>query len=231
MNTATAVYNTWSIFYQTHIHISHVKKNPMLARELKKVWATRILNIVNVEVQVKGTPAQNPALLFLGNHISYLDIPLLMASCDDISFVAKSEVRSWPIIGTAADLIGTVFVKREQKQSRQQAKIQIGKQLKNKKRIAMFPSGTTCITESKPWRTGAFEIALETETMVQPFRITYSPLREAAYIDDDNFVKHLFNLFKHKQIKATIEFHQPVHVKEIAADCAYWQRWSKDAEV
>lgn len=227
MNTATAVYNTWSIFYQTHIHLSKAKKNPTRTRELKKVWAKKILNIVNVDFEIIGSPAHDAGILFLGNHISYLDIPLLMAICDDISFVAKAEIKSWPVIGTAAALIGTVFVKRELKQSRQQAKLQIGEQLKNQKRIAMFPSGTTCISESKPWRTGPFEIAFQTTTKVQPFRITYLPLRDAAYIDDDNFIKHVFNLFKHKQIKARIEFHRPVQITEISADCEYWQKWSK----
>lgn len=227
MNTMTAVYNTWSIFYQTHVHLAQAKKNPTLTRELKKVWAAKILKIVNVDLEVIGTPAKSSSILFLGNHISYLDIPLLMASCDDVAFVAKSEVRSWPIIGKAAHLIGTVFVKREQKKSRHHAKLQIGDLLKNKKRIVMFPSGTTCISESKPWRTGAFEIAMQTETMIQPFRIVYSPLRQAAYIDDDNFLRHLFNLFKYKHIKAMIEFHHPVYITEIATDCTYWQQWSK----
>ncbi len=227
MNTRTAVYNTWSIFYQTHLHLNIAKKNPHLVSELKQKWAREVLKIVNVDVEIIGKPSLQPSLLFLGNHISYLDIPLLMAACEDIAFVAKSEVKVWPVIGKAAELIGTVFVQREKKESRAKAKLQIGENLKNKKRIALFPSGTTCITESKPWKNGAFDIAYRSKTMVQPFRLTYTPLREAAYIDDDTFISHLLNLFKHPRIQAKIEFHQPVAINDIEADCVYWQKWSK----
>lgn len=227
MKPITAFYYTWSIFYQTHVHLRTAKKNPHLLTELKLKWAERVLKILNVEIEVIGESSSQLSLLFLGNHISYLDIPILMATCEDIAFVAKSDVRSWPVIGTAADLIGTVFVKREKKDSRAQAKIQISENLKKNKRIVIFPSGTTCMSESKPWKNGAFDIARRSQTLVQPFRLTYTPLRDAAYIDDDTFIAHLFNLFKQPQIQAKIEFHQPVTISDVEADCAYWQKWSK----
>ena len=155
----TAVYHTWSIFYQPHVHLTKAKKNPHLTNRLKTIWAKKILGIVNVDVKVIGIPSLEPSLLLLGNHISYLDIPLLMAACEDISFVSKSELRQWPIIGAAAQLMGTVFVQRDNRNSRQLAKQQIGELLQNNRRIALFPSGTTCIREAKPWRNGPFEIA------------------------------------------------------------------------
>jgi 1-acyl-sn-glycerol-3-phosphate acyltransferase len=48
----------------------------------------------------------------VGNHLSYLDIPLLMQSSPNISFVAKEEVGRWPVIGAGAHALNTIFVKR-----------------------------------------------------------------------------------------------------------------------
>ena len=223
----SAAYNTWSIFYQTQLYLNKAKKNPDRITELKISWAQTILKIVGVETKIINAPSDKSSLLLLGNHISYLDIPLLFATCKNISFVSKSEVRAWPIIGKAAELIGTVFVSRDKKSSRSSAKKTIATELKNEKRIVIFPSGTTCETESKPWRPGAFQIAYENNALVQPFRITYSPLRRAAYIDDDMFLSHLYLLFKHGKITATIEFHEPVPINDIELDRQAWQNWSR----
>lgn len=227
LNQFSAVYNTWSIFYQTQIHLNKAKKNPDLITDLKISWAQTILKIINVETKVINAPSEQTSMLFLGNHISYLDIPLLFATCKNISFVSKSEVRSWPVIGKAAELIGTVFVSRDKKISRNLAKEKIASELKSDKRIVIFPSGTTCETESKPWRRGAFQMAHENKAMIQPFRITYHPLRRAAYIDDDSFLSHLYLLFKHGKITATIEFHDPVSIQDIELDRQAWQNWSR----
>ena len=227
LNRFSAAYNTWSIFYQTQIYLNKAKKNPHTINDLKISWAQTILKIVNVETRIINAPSENASMLLLGNHISYLDIPLLFATCKNISFVSKSEIRRWPIIGRGAEVLGTVFVNRDKKTSRNLAKETIASELKNNKRIVIFPSGTTCETESKPWRLGAFQIAFENKAMIQPFRITYHPLRRAAYIDDDTFLSHLYLLFKHGKITATIEFHDPVPINDIELDRQAWQNWSR----
>jgi len=61
-------------------------------------------------VQVVGRVSDKPATLFLPNHSSWLDI-LVLGSVLRASFVAKSEVGEWPVIGIIAKLGRTVFVK------------------------------------------------------------------------------------------------------------------------
>lgn len=194
---------------------------------LKIEWAQRILNALGVELTIKGVPTLDPGVLFVGNHISYLDIPILMSLVNDISFVAKQELKSWPIFGRAAKTVQTVFVKRESDKSRSQTRSSIIAALDEGRRIAIFPSGTTSLNEHRDWRRGAFEIAHATGKLIQPFRLTYHPLRTAAYIDDDVFPFHLYELGRLSEIKAEIEFHPPQTVSDPKWDCLHWQYWSK----
>lgn len=194
---------------------------------LKKSWSREIVLLFNLKINILGNPvATEGPYLLIGNHISYLDIPVLLFSKPDISFVSKSEVKSWPIIGKAAVLGRTVFVERNNKKSRSQAKVQIADNLiQNKNKVVIFPSGTTAIKTSALWKRGAFEIAETNNIRLQPFRIHYKPLRAAAYVGADNFLVHMYKLLRFDEIFVTIEFHDPVSITNSAEDCKFWKHW------
>lgn len=198
--------------------------------DLQREWSQKTLKKFKVSLEVKGEISHQRPMLFVGNHISYFDIALLMATVPGISFVAKKELASWPIFGHAAKKTKTIFVKREKNQSRKEAREAIVQALGNQQRVVVFPSGTTCMDESKAWRHGIFEVAQQTQCLVQPFRLTYKPLREVAYIDDDFFPLHLFHLTQLEKIEAKIEFHQPVQIMNAKTESEAWQRWSQAPE-
>ncbi len=231
MMSMDAVSGVWGILSETRKRLKDSDRSLKPMSEQKINWAQNILERLNVDLEIIGQPTNQKSTLFVGNHISYLDIPLVMASVEDASFVAKEELAQWPLFGSGAQKLGTVFVKRDNTHSRQSARDAIRLALKNGKRVVLFPSGTTSIDENKPWRKGAFEIAHETQTLVQPFRISYYPLREVAFIDQDFFLPHLFKLFENKTIKASIEFHEPHLVKDPVADCQFWNQWSQAQKI
>ncbi|OYW81490.1 MAG: hypothetical protein B7Z19_00335, partial [Polynucleobacter sp. 32-46-5] len=75
-----------------------------------QLWSERLLNIFKLKLVVIGKENVTPdSALFAANHISWLDIHAINA-CKPIRFVAKSEVRSWPIFGWMAKQLGTVFI-------------------------------------------------------------------------------------------------------------------------
>ena len=78
---------------------------------------------------------------------------------------------------------------------------------------------------SERWKKGVFEIAENNAILIQPFRVRYDPLRAAAYIDQDNFIQHLYQLFNFKKIDVSIEFHEPVVITNSIEDCDYWKNW------
>jgi len=195
---------------------------------LKHLWADELIKLLHIELTVTGSPLTTQGSLMVGNHLSYLDIPILMSQTKAV-FVAKKQVSSWPIIGSGCKKIGTIFVDRSSESSRHIVGYQIASgATENLKNIAVFPSGTTSINEDKQWKAGAFKIAHKFKIQVQPFRVWYEPVGSTAYIGKDFFPVHLFRLFKHKTIKAHIEFHEPILVDDPMAATEKWQKWSCD---
>ena len=199
-----------------------------IINQLKKDWARDSIKNLGIELQIKGAIVSSEPMLFVGNHLSYLDIPAVTASAP-VSFVAKEELSRWPVIGDACRAVGTVFVKRESNESRKLAIYKIGDAcLKERQSICIFPSGTTTLNEDKPWRRGAFEIAKANHLKIQPFRINYFPREIVAFVGDDSFIPHIWRLLSTKNIKAEIEFHDPVEVINPEDSCDSWWRWSQE---
>ncbi len=73
-------------------------------------WARAVGGILGLRVRVEGTPPPAPYLL-VSNHLGYLDIVAYGAVVRG-RFVAKREVRRWPLIGPLAAMVGTIFIDR-----------------------------------------------------------------------------------------------------------------------
>lgn len=188
-----------------------------------------MLKTLNVEVTTSGDSVERHPVILVGNHISYVDIPLLMKVAP-VVFVAKRQLQRWPIFGAAATSVGTIYVDRDSKGSRNSAIASILPALKeNGQSIAIFPSGTTTMDEAKPWRWGAFRLAKACRVPIQPFRIRYTPVRKAAYLLEDVFFPHLFNMLDGSVLKAHVEFHTPIEVSSPETDAAKWWEWSRES--
>jgi len=183
-------------------------------RKVAKIWADSMLNLVGIEPIVTGKPVTNEPVLYVANHIGYIDIPLVK-SVVEVSFVAKKEVRHWPIFGPAAVSAGTAFVNRSDPESRKNVADQIGRFMVEQGRsVAIFPEGTSSMF-GKPWKRGSFVVAAKFGIKVQPIRIAFNPLRPCAYIDSDHFSTHLWNLLSFQNIQAHVHFFDPIKVTDV----------------
>ncbi len=199
--------------------------HPNDVNDVTREWAIGILNLLRVKVSQSGAPAPSGVVL-VGSHVSYVDIPLLM-SLVPVNFLAKSELQKWPIFGQGMKAAGTHFVDRSSKMSRGAAGDLMAVSMKQTGRnVCLFPSGTTTVDESVAWRHGIFHTAKKHDLPVQPFRLTYLPLRETAFIGEDAFVPHLWELLKHP-VEARIEFLEPRRIKDPEADCAELWKWAR----
>ncbi len=83
-------------------------------RRIVKRWSERVLVIFGLTLRIVGQPAASTSgrpVMLVGNHISWVDIYAYLCAAE-VKFVAKSEVRSWPLIGWFATNLGTIFVDR-----------------------------------------------------------------------------------------------------------------------
>ncbi len=193
-----------------------------------KRWADRVLSYLDLHLTQTGeTPSAEPAIL-VGNHISYVDIPVMMAATP-VVFIAKRQIGSWPVFGRACRSVGTVLVDRDDKHSRKKAADTLGHHIKtHRQSVVVFPSGTTTMHEEKPWRWGAFAIAKRYGIPVQPFRLTYRPPERVAYLMEHTFVPHLWHLLSSGgRVECRLEFGKPRLIEDPHADCESMYQWVK----
>lgn len=148
------------------------------------VWFHRFfLRLFSVRVTQSGTPPPpgEPALV-LSNHVSWLDI-VALGSLRPLSFVAKSEIAGWPVIGTLARLQRTVFIERAKRAATASVNATVGERLASGDLIVLFAEGTTGDgLHLLPFRSslvGAARAALAAETgglariRLQPLALSY----------------------------------------------------------
>jgi 1-acyl-sn-glycerol-3-phosphate acyltransferase len=110
---------------------------------LTQSWARDLLRLFRVEVEITGAAPQTGPVLLAANHISWLDILLLLAACP-AQFVARVENKNWPILGRMTRQSGAVFVARQSSRDMARAIAQVSASLADEAAIiAFFPEGKT----------------------------------------------------------------------------------------
>ena len=111
----------------------------------KSPWPRRFLKWVGyasgARVRIVGTPLRSH-VLFLANHISWLDI-MVVAGASGAAFVSKAEVGRWPVIGWLAGLNNTVYVERAERGAVRGQADALRNALASGQPVALFPEGTT----------------------------------------------------------------------------------------
>ncbi|OOY36231.1 lysophospholipid acyltransferase family protein [Solemya velum gill symbiont] len=177
-------------------------------------WHRRLCKILGIELEITGDMTDGQALL-VANHVSWIDIPIIGA-VTNTTFLSKSEVRKWPLIGWLAGSAGTLFISRGNGATSELA-VKMSQTISGKERpVLVFPEGTTTDgTEVKRFFPRLFSVATDAGIPVQPIAIRYTCEghldTRAAYIDDDSFPVHLAQTLKRKPShKVQITFCEPI---------------------
>jgi 1-acyl-sn-glycerol-3-phosphate acyltransferase len=178
---------------------------------LTRSWCLRLCRILGMNVMVRGTVPESGALL-VSNHRSYIDIGVI-GSCLPCSFLAKAELRLWPVFGWAATAGRTVFVRRDSPESRRRSREEIRKKLVEGISFVVFPEGTTAREGLLPFRPGIFKTAAQEGYAVVPVAIDYE-VPEDAWVDDDTFMGHFMATFGRRRVKAAVTFGTPLQGRD-----------------
>lgn len=184
-------------------------------REAVRAWSLRMLGVSRVRLQVLGKP-HDQACLMAANHVSWLDIMALNAA-HPTRFVAKSEVRHWPLLGTLVAGAGTLFIERERPRDAMRVMHDMAHCLRNGEHVSVFPEGTTSDgTHVLALHANLFQAAVSAGTPVQPVLLRYvdssgAPSRAPAYVDDDSILDTLRRLAAGRPLRAIVHYLPPVH--------------------
>jgi lyso-ornithine lipid O-acyltransferase len=186
------------------------KSSSVLARaQWLQHWCGRILAGLDIRVERHGVP---PAAGVLAcNHLSYLDI-IVLAAAQPMVFVAKSEIRQWPVFGRLTRWAGTLFVRRDRKSDVAKVNGAFAAVVNAGVVLVLFPEGTsTNGHQVLPFYSSLFEPAVARRWPVSAARIGYrlaggSVENDVCYWGDMTFFPHFLRLLAREKIEATVVY-------------------------
>lgn len=171
--------------------------NPASKAALVQSWCHRLLDMAGVTVEATGRPAAGPVML-VSNHVSWLDM-VVIQSLRHSRFVAKSEVRTWPVIGAIATRLGTIYIDRRSARSAARVAGELAALLGAGEIVVIFPEGTTTDGSTlRPFQGGLLQAAINARASVQPAALKYLEhdtgmlCRRASYCGEDGLFESIW---------------------------------------
>jgi 1-acyl-sn-glycerol-3-phosphate acyltransferase len=136
-------------------------------------WARQVLAILEIEVQASAAAPQGFAGLVVCNHLSWLDV-LVLQSLLPCAFVAKTEVRQWPLVGWLSHACATIFVDRSSARSAHAMVDDTAAAMRRGDAVVVFPEGTSSDGQSLgTFHANIFESAIRAGAPVQLLSLRY----------------------------------------------------------
>jgi 1-acyl-sn-glycerol-3-phosphate acyltransferase len=191
------------------------------------VSCARIAKRLALAPSVTHPKADDGPGLTVSNHLTYLDI-LVYGAARPFLFVAKSEVRRWPLLGTLASLGGTIFVDRGRSLQVADASRQIERALREGIPVLLFPEGTSSDGSSVlPFRSPLFDPAIRAGASVTAAAVRYHAFDttedQVTYWGEMVFLPHLFRTLCVRGLAAEIKFQPPCLFSD--RKCAAREAW------
>lgn len=184
-----------------------------------QAWAKSSLALLSIEMKVNGSPPKNGPLLLVANHVSWLDIVVLLASCP-CRFVSKAEIGQWPVVGTLTRAIGTLFITRSSRRDALRVVHQMAEKLHADSGmvLAIFPEGTTSNGQQVlPFHANLFQAAISANAPVQTVALRFEEAASgqtslaACYIDEDTFLGSVWRTLTAPQQRVVLSFGSAQH--------------------
>ena len=178
-------------------------------------WSGKMLQIFGITLVVQGTPPANGPLLLVTNHLSWLDI-LVVHAARHVRFVAKSNIRHWPLIGSLSTGGGTLYIERERRRDAMRVVHHMTEALRAGDLIAVFPEGTTGDGHALlPFHANLLQATISAGAPVQPaalrfaqsgsFETSFAP----SYVGDDSLVDSVWRTLNAPPLTAFLRFGDP----------------------
>tara|TARA_R110002020_G_scaffold25529_6_gene83008 strand:- start:4236 stop:5033 length:798 start_codon:yes stop_codon:yes gene_type:complete len=201
-----------------------------IRRYIPRLWHRAACGLLGIRIHVRGQLEKRRPVMLAANHASWKDI-LVLGAIADVTFIAKSEVASWPVFGPLAKLQKTIFVAREDKRKAGAQVTQIAERLTAGEIVVLFPEGTTSdgnrLLDIKSSLFGAAAAAVPhvpgNIVHVQPVAIAYTRVYGmamgryhrpiAAWPGDIELVPHLMGVLKAEAIDVEVSFGETIEFR------------------
>ena len=182
-------------------------------------WARINLWLFGIEVEARGAHvgqgelypgggANDVGRIFVANHRSGMDIPILLATVA-AHVISRHDLATWPLVGRSARRVGTLFVDRASRRSGASVLKEVAAALARGEGVAMFPEGTAHVGDQvREFRPGAFNAARRAGAEVVPIGFAYGS--DDAYYGMESFMSHIRRVASLPRLRVALEVGQPL---------------------
>ena len=144
-----------------------------LASSPTNFWSWAILKICGIRLKVQGLERLDPnrPYIFIANHQSYIDIPVLIQAMPSfqLRWIAKKELLWVPLFGWAMWSAKHIIVDRLNFSKAKASLKKAEQRIKAGVSVVIFPEGTRGSNgQLLPFKRGGFVLAIKTRTPIAP---------------------------------------------------------------
>ena len=200
--------------------------NVQRKRGIIKCWCGGLLRAFHIQVKVLGDlPRINiesmhtQGAMIVANHVSWADIHALN-SLIPLRFVAKSDIRNWPIFGYLVTKANTLFIDRSKRQAAGRIVETVSNSLMAGDNLCYFPEGTTTDgTHMLPFKSSVLQAAINANTQIWPVAIRYvnadgSINTEMAYAGETSMIESMKLIIMQKNALVELHFLAPIQASD-----------------
>ena len=198
-------------------------------------WSGKQLRLLGVRYTAQGQFRPGGSLL-VANHVSWLDIGLIHSVCPHARFVAKADVKHWPLGSVLTKAGDTLYIERERKRDAMRVVHQMAAALDAGDTVAVFPESTTGDGHALlPFHANLLQAAITTGTPVQAVALRYSEPGHrvspaVAWVGDVSMLQSLWSIAAADGLQASVQVLLPQsslhadrralagHLREVIAD-------------
>lgn len=186
-------------------------------RRINSKWSRELLAIAGIQVRPVNFPnvLGSHAVTLVANHVSWADI-FALNSQRPCHFIAKAELRDWPIAGKLLENVGTIFINRSDRKETLRLGTVVREYMEAGETVAVFPEGTTSAgRDVLKFHASLLEPVVAAGGEVWVVAIRYFKGNErtlaASYIDEMSFFDSLKQIHAAQPLTVELKF-----VKSIA---------------
>jgi 1-acyl-sn-glycerol-3-phosphate acyltransferase len=175
-------------------------------------WSRKLLAILRVRVAAHNAPALIPErCLLVSNHVSWLDIFAVYAVAPSL-FVAKSDIRGWPLVGRLVTRVGTLFIERGSRRHARATNERVVAALASGRLVSVCPEGTTTDGRTmKHFHAALLQPAIDAGAAVLPVALRYrardgGETDAAAYIGEMSLVASMWRIACEPGLQVELRF-------------------------
>ncbi|PPC94061.1 MAG: 1-acyl-sn-glycerol-3-phosphate acyltransferase [Methylotenera sp.] len=186
-------------------------------------WCKSLLSAFNIRVIRSGfiPPTDRPLhnVMVVANHISWSDIHALN-SVTPLKFIAKSEIKNWPIFGYLAKT-NAIFIDRTKRHEAANTVETLTENLKAGANVCLFPEGTTTTgNEVMPFKSSLIQAAIQAESTIYPVAIYYphpngGSNTQMAYAGQITLTESMRQVLLQRAPVVELRFLAPIQVKNL----------------